>query len=100
MDDRAVLRGSAGELPRQRQRVDVTPSPVAETAEKEVGADAAFQLDLVQQFYFRAVLYPLTIAVLGDRFEAARAVRRLDSAGLFGLAFKAVFPHQIKKGSG
>ena len=73
---------------------------IAEAAEKEVGADAAFQFGLIQKLHLRAVLYPLAITVLGDRFETTGAVRRLNPAGLLCLAFKAVFPDQIEEGSG
>ncbi len=70
---------------------------IAESAKEEVRADTALQLGLIQQFDIGPMLFPLPVAVLGYRPEAARAVRRLDPSGLLGLAFKAVFAHQIEK---
>ena len=67
MDDRAVLGGGAGQLPRQRQGVDMAARAVAETAEEEVRADTAVELRLVDQLDLGPVLLPLPEAVLRDR---------------------------------
>jgi hypothetical protein len=85
-----------GEPARQRQRVDMAPGAIPETAVPGVGTEHAAGLLATEKLHRRASLAPLPDASLGDG-DAPRAVCRLHPAGLLGLGLDTVLPHRVEQ---